>query len=260
MQGLSNGAGFAVIGVRMGGVPYRLEPAGAAVVARPLAAGSAQLEGASLVNLEIDLRDTNDRRYTLRIAGTDTTPFWADPQERVRTYVLTYAPLNASTSRPLCTTGVNEAILFGGDRYDSARKEVIATGAAATGWINIACAGTALAKLYLTRHTDASQAIATTPAERQAMLKMFTADMCGDGTSFTVHGQPLLWADAKGITRFASAPRSIEAIWNSGGAVCIDTPRRPELASTIRTRCQRPSCGGVTTPGGRGHVISANPN
>ena len=75
-----------------------------------------------------------------------------------------------------------------------------------------------------------------------------------------MHGQPLLWADAKGITKFATAPGSIEAIWNSGSAVCLDTPRRPELASAIRARCPRLSCGGVATPAGRGHVISANPS
>ena len=159
----------------------------------------------------------------------------------------------------MCTTSVNEAILFAGDRYDSLDKTVVATGAAASGWINVACAGTALAKLYLTRHTEASQITVTTRGERQSMLKMFTADICGDGTSATVHGQPLLWADAKGITTFASAPASIEAIWNDAGAVCLDTPRRPELASSIAARCPRQTCGGATTPGGRGHAISANP-
>lgn len=91
------------------------------------------------------------------------------------------------------------------------------------------------------------------------MFKMFTADVCGDGTSFTVHGQPLLWADAKGITKFASAPASIEAIWNDTGAVCLDTPRVPKLASSIAARCRRASCGGATTPAGRGHAISVNP-
>ena len=214
--------------------------------------------GPSLVDLVFDLRDVSDRRYTLRIAAADTTPFWANPQGSVRTYVLTYAPASSSDRRPLCTTGVNEAILFAGDRYDALAKTVVATSPEASGWINIACAGTALAKLYLTRHTEASQIVVTTRGERQSMLKMFTADVCGDGTSFTVHGQPLLWADAKGITKFASAPASIEAIWKDTGAVCLDTFRLPELASSIAKRCPRPSCGGATTPAGRGHVISAN--
>jgi hypothetical protein len=259
MGGLPNAAGFAVLGVRKGTTAYTVEGAGESIAARPQSAGAPRLEGASLVDLVFDLRDGADRRYTLRIAATDTTRFWAEPQGSVRTYVLTHSAVTGSTPRPLCTTGVNEAILFAGDRYDSLDKSVVATGAAASGWINVACAGTALAKLYLTRHTEASQIVVTTRGERQAMFKMFTADVCGDGTSFTVHGQPLLWADAKGITKFASAPASIEAIWNDTGAVCLDTPRRPQLASSIAARCRRPSCGGATTPAGRGHAISANP-
>ena len=113
-----------------------------------------------------------------------------------------------------------------------------ATGGATAGWVNIACATTALAKLFLVRHTEASQTQTTTRAERQAMLKMFTADVCGDEhVSFTVHGQPLYWEDSKGITRFPPSPRRLEAIWNENGAVCLDRPRRPDLADAIRNHC-----------------------
>jgi hypothetical protein len=258
MGGLPNAAGFAVLGARKGDVPYAVEGAGSSIVARPLTSGAPTIEGPTLVGLVFDLRDAQGRRYLLRIAATDTTPFWSEPKGLVRTYVLTHTATTASTPRPLCTTGVNEAILFAGDRYDAIRKTVVATGAATSGWINIACAGTSLAKLYLTRHTEASQMIPTTRGERQAMLKMFTADVCGDGRSFTVHGQPLLWADAKGITKFAAQPSTIEAIWNEVGAVCLDTPRRPDLASAVALHCPRPSCGGTTTPAGQGHAISAN--
>ena len=158
-----------------------------------------------------------------------------------------------------CCSSADRKILFQGERYDSQRKTIVATGAAADGWVNIGCAGTSLAKLYLTRHTQASQQILTTPGERQSMLKMFTADVCGDGTSFTVPGQRLLWADAKGITTFASPAAKIEAIWNESGAVCLNTPRQPNLAPAIAARCPRPSCGEATSPTGRGHVISAIP-
>jgi len=257
--GMPNAAGFVVLGARKAGIPYSVEAAGAAIVARPQTPGAPQLEGLSLVDLVFDLRDGSDRRYTLKIAASKTTRFWADPQGSVPTYVLTYASASDPTPQALCTTAVNQAILFAGDRYDSLNKIVISTDAEPSGWFNVACAGTALAKLYLTRHTQASQITMTTRGERQAMLKMFTADVCGDGTSFTVHGQPLLWADAKGITKFAGNPVSIEAIWNDAGAVCLDTPRRPELASSIAARCPRRSCGGATSPAGRGHVISAIP-
>jgi hypothetical protein len=136
------------------------------------------------------------------------------------------------------------------------RKTVIATGAVTRGWVNVACVGTALAKLFLLRHTQASQLVPTTPGERQAMLKMLTADVCGDGQSFTVHGQPLYWADAKGITRLPDARWRVEAVWSEHGAVCINQPRRPELAAAIEQQCgPLPRC----TSSSRGYVISANP-
>jgi ADYC domain len=158
--------------------------------------------------------------------------------------------------QPLCTAGVNDVILFAGNRYDAARKTVTETGPSTRGWVNLACAGTALAKLFLLRHTEASQEVPTTRAERQAMFKMFTADVCGDGASCTVHGQPLFWADAKEITRFPETPGSVEAVWNENGAVCMDQPRRPELADAIDGHCgPLPRC----TPQSVGHVVSANP-
>jgi ADYC domain len=188
------------------------------------------------------------------------TNYWATPPEVVRTYTLTYTSEAQPEPQPLCTTSVNEALLFAGDRYDAERKTVTATGGATAGWFNIACAGTALAKLHLTRHTEASQTVPTTAAERQAMLKMFTADVCGDGTSFTVQGQPLLWADAKGLTAFASAPASLEAVWSDRGALCLDTPRRPELEAAIAAHCPRPPRCSELSPAAlaKGHVTSAN--
>jgi hypothetical protein len=174
----------------------------------------------------------------------------------VPTYSLTYMSAAQMSPQPLCTAGVNEAILFSGERYDAVRKTVTATGPATDGWVNIACATTVLAKLLLERHTEASQDVPTTRDERQAMLKMFTADVCGDGTSFTVHGQPLFWADAKGITRLPNAPSRLEAVWDESGAVCLEHARRPELLTAIETRCGRlPRC----TPQSSGHVISAIP-
>src|SRR6185295_18525269 len=110
-------------------------------------------------------------------------------------------------------------------------------------------------------HTEASQVVPTTAAQRQAMLKMFTADVCGDGTSFTVQGQPLVWADANGVTSFVKPPGSLEAIWNEGGALCLDTPRRPELAPAIATRCgaRLPRCGALSAAArAGGYVTSAN--
>ena len=256
LHGLPNAAGFTVVGLRHGSKPYDLEVNGSMVTAHPRVPNDARLSGAALVGLTIDLRDAMGERFALRFAAAGTTMYWAGSPSPVATYSLTYTTSLEEAPQPLCTAGVNEAILFAGDRYDAARKTVTATGSATRGWVNIACATTALAKLFLVRHTDASQEVPTTPAERQAMLKMFTADTCGDGTSFTQHGQPLFWSDAKGITRFPDAPLSLEAVWNENGAVCMEHPRRPELAQAITERCgPLPRC----TARSHGHVVSANP-
>jgi hypothetical protein len=219
------------------------------------------LPAEGLASTELELRDAADRRYQIQIAGVAQTRFWAGTKNPVTTYVMTTTSAADPTPRPLCAGERNEAILFEGDRYDAATRTVTATGAGAAGWINIACKGTALAKLYLTRHTEASQQVVTTRAERQAMLKMFTDDVYGDGTTFTVPRQPLLWQDAKGITTYRSTPRGVEALWSENGAVCLSDPRRPDSERAITAHGARPPrCTEdmLRTPG-LGHVISANP-
>ena len=255
LRGLPNAAGFSLVGARRGGDSYSLDVVGSSVVAHPRAPQAPALTGSDLARVKLELRDATGGRFAIQIAGVDETTYWAGPAETLPTYRLTFTSATHPVPQPVCTAGENEAFLFAGDRYDADRKTVTATGPATAGWFNIACAGTALAKLHLTRHTEASQVVKTTVVERQAMLKMFTADVCGDGTAFTVHGQPLLWADANHLTSFATRAASLEAVWTDQGAVCLDTPRRPELAAAIASRCgPLPRCTNQ-----RGYVISANP-
>jgi hypothetical protein len=147
---------------------------------------------------------------------------------------------------------------------------VTVIGSATGPWFNIACAGSALAKLHLLRHTDAGAvgSYTTTLDERRAMLKMYSADVCGRGESFTRPGEPLLLADNRGWYTFNPATASSwEAIWNAKGARCLDVPRRlaeePNVLVRIRAACGGvlpPSCGALL-PNWRayGHVVSANP-
>ena len=257
LNGLPNQAGLSILRVERDQTPYLLEISGPSIVARSQSSHLMQtLTGRDLVGLALDLKDATGAHTVIRFAASGSTTYWAGPPESVPTYELTYTNAAHSEPQPLCTASGNDAILFAGDRYDADRKTVTATGDATAGWFNIACVGTALAKLHLTRHTEASQIVKTTAVERQAMLKMFTADVCGDGTSFTIHGQPLLWADANHLTDFARPAASLEAVWTERGAVCLDTPRRPELADAIAARCGRlPRCTNE-----RGYVISGNPD
>ena len=96
--------------------------------------------------------------------------------------------------------------------------------------INFACTGTTLSKLYLMRHTTASRPAArpVPVSQRQAMLRMLTADYCGIGQPFTHNGVPLAFG-ARGWHGFArydlDASQPIEGIWTDHGAACIGTPR-----------------------------------
>jgi hypothetical protein len=129
-----------------------------------------------------------------------------------------------------------EAIFFTGDRYDHERMTVTAASYADSGdWFNIACAGSATMKLHLNRHTTASATTATSK-QRQAMLKMFSGDFCGDGTTYTVHGTKLQWATNTGVAGpVLSGINSFESYWNEDGAVCmtrhrLESSMDPELA------------------------------
>jgi len=205
---------------------------------------------------QIDVRDSSGMAHTILIAAVGSVTMPVGAAEKVPVYQMTYTNAKQPVPQPLCAGGENEAITFSGDRYDAATKTIIATGDETRGWINIACQGTALAKMFLNRHTEVSQRVATTRAERQAVLKMLTGDVCGDGTAFTVAGQPLLWKDQKNVTTFMAAPASIEAVWSDTGAVCLNEPRRPEFAAEIAAHCGRlPRCSDST----RGYVTSAIP-
>jgi hypothetical protein len=129
------------------------------------------------------------------------TTFWIGPQTKIETYELTTNKVNSTDPVPLCDNPPErdsgegpgrlwarpfEAMFFTGDRYDAESKTLIADNPrAAYPWFNIACAGSAIAKLHLTRHTYYGQTagFTSTMAQRQAMLKMYTSDLCGGGAA-----------------------------------------------------------------------------
>lgn len=150
------------------------------------------------------------------------------------------------------------AVLVKGERYDAVTKTVTASGAGASRWFNLACNGSALAKMKLLGYDPEFRATTltaqTAPVQRQATLKMITADYCGTGKSFTVMGEPLRWYNRSGTA--APAPgsppaSSSEAIWTDSGALCLNVPRReneePGILAAISAECGAPlpSCTGL---------------
>ena len=215
-----------------------------------------ELVGATLQLIQFDDDDGGNlvARYVLRIVSVAETDFWIDPGERFPVYQLMYrAEEDQGHWLPLCratdeVSGLREvALIFRGDRYDATTKTVTEMGPDDT-WFNVACVGSATAKMHLLRHTAASsdETHKTSIDQRQAMLKMLTADYCGTGEAFTKDGYPLLVAfdqDWQLVGRRATPnaePVAIEAIWTANGAVCLNSPRVHER-SYIDLECQQAS-------------------
>jgi hypothetical protein len=233
--------------------------------------------GQVLVNdLVIGLSRPPRVTYELTLVQLLTTRFWADPRGvEIPLYKFFFRrtgpvvngscqnedfELPCGAAVPLCKGNRLDtdeieytALVFRGDRYNTVAKTVSAA-APDDGWFNLACAGTAMAKMHLLRHTAAgglthgAETHPTTIPQRQAMLKMLTADYCGDGRSFTVNGHPLVYGDVRGWYPWAPRPpldledpaqvASFEAIWTENGAVCLDQPRAfPAFA--IQDHCRQ---------------------
>lgn len=203
------------------------------------------LRRAALVGAMLELEQAG-QPYPVRIRAVGQVDFWVAPREPIPTYTFEYRPPGGDFTT-LCKattlssewkgTAVQLALVFQGDRYDAAKKTVIATGTAVDAWFNIACAGTAVAKMHLLRHTDAGSTgpYQTTPDQRQAMLKMVTDDICGTGQSFTVDGEEVYYTDQRGWYGwpFSAVPATYESIWTPKGALCLNEPRRLKEDATV---------------------------
>jgi hypothetical protein len=255
-------------------------------------------------NLIIDLAHRCGARYELVLLKTEMTPFWTKPtgapNDLARGHHFLYRKtrtggsscpgnegsreINTDVLRPferLCAGQFDEtqaapytAFIFDSDFYDLTSKTVTEKPPTPDrGWFNLACAGTAMAKMHLLRHTGASASPLvprTRLSDRQAMLKMLTADYCGTGLSFTENGTRLRYMDAKGL--YTPTPginlgglfdvSAVEGIWNEGGAICLNTPRlRPRGLVESSCATPPPECSAemIHSWTSYGDVLSVNP-
>ncbi|HET9990943.1 MAG TPA: ADYC domain-containing protein [Kofleriaceae bacterium] len=246
-NGAPNDANMRLVGFLKNGVMYRVDVVADKLYAR---AGRVVLSGTTLVGgkFEIDTVPGTDYpggRVEIEITHvSNNVTFWQGPATPVETYELQYTGPNVppGTRFAVCKDPPDslrdgegtsypdrfESILYTGDRYDATHKLVTASSyAEAGGWFNIACAGSALAKLHLNRHTTAStiDGYSTTAVERQTMLKMYTGDFCGTGEPFTQQGTALHWSSNKGWASPWQYSKTYESLWNEHGAVCLLTHR-----------------------------------
>jgi hypothetical protein len=233
---------------------YALDTDGDALVARGGLLGNSTLRGPALVGGALLLK-VDGLVIPVVIAGYEEVTSWADGGAPVPAYALVYADLDAPLlQRSVCKGTLLDplqasVVILAGDRYDLDAKTV---SAGDDGWLTLACAGSAAAKMALLGYgpnadVDGEDA-PPTPAQRQATLKMITADYCGDGHSYTADGTPLRWENAAGTVIAPDVePSDLEAIWSANGALCLDTPR---IADPADVACDLPSCAALTLDDG----------
>jgi hypothetical protein len=283
-----NSKGIRIRDFYKGGNSYQLQISGSRLTATgegpeltgsDLAGGSIRLDTGSGASPEADYQIHITR---VSPVGSSVVRFWVGPPDRIETYELVYTgPGTSTVAVPLCnnppdrsTAGGEtwprplEAILYTGDRYDSRNKLVTAaTYAGSAGWFNIACAGSALAKLHLTRHTTAGSApgYSSSAAQRQAMLKMYVSDLCGTGRAWTRKGTPLHWVNAPRWQQLDGTEFAQEALWTEQGALCLDVHRLGALYDNtdgFRGECRLPACPRLApgaVPPRPAYVLSAVP-
>jgi hypothetical protein len=239
-----NSEGFKMLGLDMGaGVYWNLKVQGGVLTGeRP--DGGASIGGAALINKKFLVKDKNGEVYRVRIKSRTNTALMPFGSGSVAAYELVYAWGNIDNPEYyMCDhatdpglTGEYDtlwqpkwtAVLFEGEVYNQYTKTIKNSGGVPL--FNVGCAGNALAKMHLTHHSSVSSGIAgyvSTAAERQTMLKMYTADYCKDGTSFTIFGEKLGWKDNHNYFDYYYAPATLqlEARWNSSGPMCLESPR-----------------------------------
>ncbi len=228
--------------------------------------------GTQLDGLVFHLR-TPTGRFLLTInhvtpTASSNTKVWVGAPDRVQTQEVVWADDATPTrTHPVCANppghevapgggpawaNLYEAIFFTGDRYDGKSKTVIAsTYEDAGNWFNIGCAGSALAKEFLTRHTTATSDDDhhSGTSERQALLKMYTGDFCGVGHTFTQPGTPLTWENPEGWSAFDGTEIGFESFWDEGGAMCLTQHRIDSTwQAAVAAMCGIPACPGTPFP------------
>jgi hypothetical protein len=242
-RGLVNDQGFSVLSLWKANVNYQLYVEHGRIIGR---LGLAQITGAGLVGSEIRLR-RGIQTFAIRVTAVgqvQTFARLAGSPRMLETYQLDTAEIFAGSPptgwHSLCSNKPSRenpdvldmnpahALVFEGERIDAASKTIAPV--LDLNWFNIGCAGHALAKMAINAQTEAAAqtyGFSTTILDRQAFLKMLTADYCGTGRTFTISGQPLQWMDWRGYTQYVASPADLhlEARWTPNGAACINTPR-----------------------------------
>jgi hypothetical protein len=284
-DGTKNTEGFLMGGLWKNNLEYKLRVVGTRIYG--VRTGATTLSGAALAGSFFLVAHDSGLIYRIHIQQVISVPLWGGPYKGQATEAYRFewsTPADPEHHPNLCADppegkpqGPDQlglpgefTVVFEGNRYDSKAKTLVP---ADRNWFNLGCASHVLSKLFLTGHTEATGN--ATAAEQQAVLKLLTADYCGDGQSFTVGGEPLYWKTANTYMKYYGTPTTLEARWNENGPVCLDYPRLkatqsalaqqlfPDIWKAIADHCPArvpPSCAdpGVIDFGGQ-LAMSGNP-
>jgi len=181
----------------------------------------------------------------ITVAGYKDLHSWAAGADKVPSYALVYPDVEAVKGvRNVCHDSffgalATTAVVLGGETYDLDKKTVNPD---MDRWLTIACAGSAAAKLRLMNYGPQSdfdgEGNPASVHQRQATLKMLTADYCGTGKSYTENGTALAWENAEGTVQTMTQTGKVEAVWGADGALCLESTR---LAGA-NVECALPTC------------------
>lgn len=198
------------------------------------------LEGAAFVGAKIVLQINGGDLVYLEITDyDDQVGSWSESGAPVTAYRAMYVDKGVQTSLCPAANAENQWFtIISGELYDPVTHTISATDDALT----IACVGEAAAKLKLLDYHPNGN-LGASPEQRQATLRMITADYCGTGQSFTAQGVEVAWRNAGGTVWPPFEEQVLEAKWGPEGALCLDQPREVDL-DTVLDVCDIPSCEG----------------
>ncbi len=253
LNGVANADHMKIVGVvsPLGLLGYQLGVENDELVARK---GTSVLKGATLIGTTILVKDSSCwlcLPVPIIVLGHQKIDSWAEGAPDVSTYALVYPDLGSLLGqRNICNGDLTDllattATVLGGETYDLTSKEV---NAGQDGWFTIACPGSAADKLRMFNYGPQSDfdgaGHPATVDQRQATLKMITADYCGEGISYTQNGTPLQWENHAGTVYMSTTLGAVESVWNKDGAVCLGSTRTG--IATNQLDCTLPSCSGHT--------------
>jgi hypothetical protein len=204
--------------------------------------------GGDLVGWTIELRDSGNKLIELVISAyDDDVASLSDHGAPISAYGLDYEadehPGEMTSVCPQVDPNLAVVTLILGETYDRKAKTVQPL---QTLWFTLACADEAVFKMKRMNYgpnDDYEKGQPATVAQRQATLKMITADYCGTGQSFTAQGTPVVWIDRDDNVGPEEPPPGalVEAQWTAEGARCLEPPRHV-TAADVAAVCALPAC------------------